>query len=97
MKTKNKRPSSKILEAATDYSKAPLIVAPNTINSIRTTNGPATNYYPENEDTMEESDLEELEINLSPGPKVKESVKKNRTSIISSNRPSHYFYLTLVC
>ena len=74
MKTKNKRPSSKILEAATDYSKAPLIVAPNTINSIRTTNGPATNYYPENEDTMEESDLEELEINLSPSPKVKESV-----------------------
>ncbi len=75
MKTKNKRQSSKILEAATDYSKAPLIVAPNTtINSIRTTNGPATNYYPENEDTMEESDLEELEINLSPSPKVKESV-----------------------
>ena len=73
MKTKNKRPSSKILEAATDYSKAPLIVAPNTINSIRTTNGPATNYYPENEDTMEESDLEELEINLSPSTKVKES------------------------
>ena len=43
-----------------------------TINSTLTTtnNGLATNYYLENEDTMEESDLEELEINLSPTPKV---------------------------
>ena len=74
MKTKNKRPpSSKILEAGTDFSKAPLIVAPNTnITNNSTANGLATNYYLENEDTMEGSDLEELEINLSPSTKVKE-------------------------
>lgn len=72
MKTKNKRPpSSKILEAGTDFSKAPLIVAPNTnITNNSTANGLATNYYLENEDTMEGSDLEELEINLSPSTKV---------------------------